>query len=58
MILLLSKAKMLRSRRKRWVGHVSRFRGKIHEKFWMEKLMERDHLQDLGGRLVQKFVWN
>jgi hypothetical protein len=41
-------------------GHVSSFREKIYEKFWMESLMQRDRLQDLGinGRLVQKFVWN
>jgi len=60
MILPLNKVKMLRSRRKRRVGHVSSFREKIHEKFWMENLMERDRLQDLGidGRLVQKFVSN
>jgi hypothetical protein len=58
MILLLSKAKMLRSRRKRWVGHVSSFRGKIHEKLWMENLMEKGHLQDIDGKLVQKFVWS
>ena len=39
-------------------GNVSSFREKIHEKFWMENLMQRDRLQDLGidGMLVQKFV--
>jgi hypothetical protein len=41
MILLLKKTKMLRSRRKRWVGHVSSFRKKILGKFGMENLMER-----------------
>jgi hypothetical protein len=43
-------AQVIKSRRMRWAGHVSRMGiGEIYTGFWWRNLRERDHLEDPDG---------
>jgi hypothetical protein len=47
--------RVIKSRRKRWAGHVARMgKGESYTVFWCGNLKERDHLGDLGidGRIM------
>jgi len=47
--------RVIKSRRKRWAGHVARMgKGESYTMFWGGNLKERDHLRDLGidGRIM------
>ena len=49
---------VIKSRRKRWVGHVARMgRGEAYTGFWGEP-RERDHLEDSGvdGRIILRWI--
>ena len=42
-------ARVIKSRRMRWAGHVARMgRGEVYTGFWLGNLRERDHLEHPG----------
>ena len=53
-------ARVTKSRRKRWAGHVAHMGiGKVYTGFWLGELRERDHLEDPGidGRIILKWIF-
>jgi hypothetical protein len=56
--------RVIKSRRKRWVGHVARMgRGEEYTGIWWETLKKRNHLEDpdVGRRTLLKCIfkcWN
>jgi hypothetical protein len=49
--------RMIKSRRKRWAGHVARM-GETRNACWWESQKERDHLEDqnMGGWAILKWI--
>jgi hypothetical protein len=52
---------VIKSRRMRWTGHVTRIgrREEVLTGFWWGNLRERDHLEDLGvvGRMILQWIF-
>jgi len=51
--------RMIKSRRKRWAGHVARMGGGVYTGFWCGGLRERDQLEDPGidGRIILRWIF-
>jgi len=52
--------RVIKWRRKRWVGHVARMgTGEAYKEFWLGNLRERDHLEDsdVGGKTLLKCIF-
>jgi hypothetical protein len=52
--------RVIKSRRRRWVGHVARMgRGMAYTVFWRGNLRERDHLGEPneGGRIILRWIF-
>jgi hypothetical protein len=57
LVLSLDIIGMIKSRRMRWAGHVSRMgRRRMHRRFWWESQKETDDWEDpdIGGRIILK----
>jgi hypothetical protein len=50
---------VIKSRRMRWAGHVTRRRGEVYTGFWWGNLRKRDNLKvpGLGGRIILKGIF-
>jgi len=51
---------VIKSRRKRWAGHVARMgRREAYARFWWGNLRERDHLRDRGvdGGIILRWIF-
>jgi hypothetical protein len=55
----LSIIRMIKTRRMRWAGHISRMgERRMHIEYWWESQKERDHYedQDVGGWTILKWM--
>jgi len=48
---------VIKSRRMRWAGHVECMgRGEAYTGFWWGGMRERDHLEDVDGRIMLRWI--